>query len=74
VTPRTVAAAIAKTTSADAGRGPLIAEPLSHAADVVTEIITRRLTRKSDPRCSMGQEPINRRSGHVRALCQEKLR
>jgi len=48
--------------------------PSATVDDVLAEIITRRLTKKSDPRCSMGREPITRRSGHVWALCKQELR
>ena len=37
--------------------------PFATVDNGLAQIITRRLTRKSDPRCSMGQEPTTRRSG-----------
>ena len=47
--------------------------PSSAVDDALAEIIARRWKRKSDPRCSMGQEPTTGRSGHVWALRQPKL-
>ncbi len=74
VTPRTVADATANATSAGAGRGPLIAQPLSLLVMYLQRSSHAMRARKSDPHCSMGQEPTTRRSGHVRALRQPKLR
>jgi hypothetical protein len=48
--------------------------PFSTPVDASTEITTWREKRKSGPHCSMGREPVNRRSGRVRSLCQPKLR